>query len=218
MNQPVLKFSWPGKDRLVGDLDMVVYINGEENGHDFLYTQPFQMEVPIEGNELSIEIKHRYKDREATDFSHTIPIEENASYSCNLLGELDGSSQFFIRLSEPNKDVTDSDKVYYHNAFMGAIATMKDAFWSFAFPILGFYRGFKAENHRTLSWISGLCGFILSIIVSAMASGHTIVLGFRNFKLLEFEPFSFTDWILNLFVGGIASLWGLVRLIIEGLG
>lgn len=51
-----------------------------------------------------------------------------------------------------------------------------------------------------------------------MADKHdTIGFGLGRLTLLEYKPFSFLDWIINLLIGGISSINGLLRMLLESL-
>lgn len=47
--------------------------------------------------------------------------------------------------------------------------------------------------------------------------GDKIAFGIKNIPLLEYEPFSFTDFAINILVGGIATLLGLFSSLLKSL-
>lgn len=89
---------------------------------------------------------------------------------------------------------------------------------SFFFPVYGIYKAITDAYMRAAALIGGGIGFLLSFSVSFMADKYdTIGFGLGRFILLEYKPFSFLDWIINLLIGGISSINGLLRMLLESL-
>ena len=215
--EKILKINWEGK-KIKAIKGGILFVNGEQNRFDFVPKDPMQVEVPITGNSVEITIKliTTFRDNEIIRFSRTITLgDEDGVYSCNI--NVSDRGIFHVQISKPNKEVSAKDPIYYHSNSEKNYELLCEMGNCFCFPIYGFYKGFTNIRNRTFDLGAACVGFFFSIIFSMMAaSNHAVVsLGLGHAKLISYEPFSFTDWIINLLAGGILTLMGLLRLIFE---
>lgn len=215
MEQPILKFTWTGK-WLMRTVKMALIVNGVKR-YEFTYNEDFSVEVPISGDSLTIDVKQlSSKGKEYSRISHTFPVEPNANYSCELGGEFGNYSGLTLQLSQPNQPLKPSDPLHYKNGFFKIGSNFIKYINSYLFPVYGLGEAcFGKGSGRLLPGVLGVLGFIISMAFSFAADdGEVIVLGIKSVELLEYEPLSFTDWIINFLFGGILSLLDLISLLL----
>lgn len=207
-----LHFSWAGDDKGLNDHALCLLVNGTECVSDWDYQEGFDYDIPINGTTLAIEVKIGKKgnEKKTTHFKHEFEIEPNSNYSAALEGKCLSFTGLKLKLSKPNENVEDDTPSCYNNAPIAIL--------SFCFPIYGIFRAIRSSYNRKASIYGAAIGFILAMVFSAaIPEGYETGIGFGRTMLISFEPFSFLDWLTNLLVGGIASLRGLLYLLLDAL-
>ena len=201
MEANILHFYWVGDEKGRKATKMSLIINNEEVLSDWDYTDGFTIDVPISGSSLRIVVKIG----KTNYFDHTFHIVENADYQCELLGEAASFSGLKMKMSKPNEDIEENTMVCRRN--------LPVALLSFCFPIYGIYNSIQSAYNRTAALSGSAIGIILSLVFSSLADKGDKI----TFLGLEYEPFSFLDWIISILVGGIASLRGLLYMLLDKL-
>lgn len=209
----LLHFSWSGDEKGFKGLKepmMYLYVNGTEYVADWDYNDGFTIDIPINTDTLNIEVKIGKKDAEkkTTYFKHEFVIFSDADYSARLEGQATSFTGLNLKLSKPNADISEDTPACHRN--------LPIAMLSFCFPIYGIIDAIRSPYNRKTAIISASVGFILAMIFSAWTpEGAETGIAFGRIVLLSYEPFSFLDWIVNILVGGIASLRGFLYLLLE---
>lgn len=211
-----LHFEWDGSEEKMKKLkepELQLFVNNELCVNDWNYQDGFNIEIPISGTKLLIEIKIGKKNsgKSKSYFKHEFDIEAGTNYYALLSGNADSLMGLKLKLSKPNEIVGESDPACYNNF---PITMM-----SYCFPIYGIYTAVKASYNRIAALSGAALGLIVAFILSNAASSdyETLAFGFGKLTLFEYEPFSLVDWIINILIGGIASIRGLLYLLLEGL-
>ncbi|MBD5258523.1 MAG: hypothetical protein HDS52_07560 [Barnesiella sp.] len=208
-----LHFSWAGDKKGVkgiSDAELGVVINGNELVSGADYKNDLTVDLPISGDSLDIEIRIGKKgsEKKGLYFKHNFMIIPGADYSARLEGRASAFTGLSLKLSQPNQDVTSSTPACKINVPVALL--------SFMFPIYGIYGAIKLPYNRNAAIGGAFIGFMLALIVSAMApEGADVGIGFGKKPLVSYQPFSPLDILFNLLIGGIASLRGLLHLMVQ---
>lgn len=190
---------------------MTLYINGNECLTDWDYTDGFSLDIPLSGSTLDVEVK--IGDRGVpgrTYFQHTFAIEPGATYEAELSGNAASFSGFKVKLSRPNEVIEGNTPACRRN--------MPVAILAFCFPIYGIILAITSCYNRIASIGGAASGFLLGVIGSSLIpSGYEAGIGFGRVPLISYEPFSFLDFFFNILIGGIATINGLLRALLENL-
>jgi len=204
-----LNFTWygdaDGKDTAVMTLTV--------GGHVFdnLSVQDgFTIDIPITERyaEIKVQVAKAPGKSQSTCIKHIFEFELGKNYECKLSGSM--KKGFCLQMSDGDGYVTDDTPKLRNSLQVG--------FTSFLFPIYGIIQAIISKYNR-VGYIGGaVAGFLLATIFSASAdSDEEIGLGFGSHTLIEYEPFSFLDHLVNILIGGCASLLGLIRALVIGL-
>lgn len=211
-NQSVLHFSWEGDSKGGNDWQLSVHLNGQEVVSSN-YTEGWSSDIPLASSDRTLELKlimDRGDGRKVTLFKRSFQINPGSNYTCETEGSAKNASGLGVRFCEGDELTEGTPKVSGNKFYV--------VFMSILFPIYGIYKASTDSYMRAAALIGGAVGFILATIVSAMTDkGDTLAFGIGSMKIMEYEPFSFLDIVINLLIGGLASINGLLRLLLESL-
>ena len=167
------------------------------------YQDAWSADIPLENCSGEIDLKitvGKQGGKRTTYFNRKFSITPGVNYSCEVYGSSVG---FKARFCEG--DIVDESSPKLSGSASGIVTL------SFAFPIYGIYKAITDKYFRNKALAGAAAGFFFALIMSAMASdGDKIGFGLGHATLFEYEPFSLTDLIINLLIGGIASIRGLL--------
>lgn len=219
VSNAILHFTWEGDPKGSKGLKMNVYVDGKLattfgycRGTEVELTVPFfsSSAAPLEKEmELKCTVA---KDggREITHFKRSFNVKPDTHYACHIDGSIKKSSGLSAQFCEGEYVLGDTPKLSGNKSYI--------IMMSLFFPVYGIYKAITDTYMRAAALIGGGIGFLLGLIVSSMADKHdTIGFGLGRLTLLEYKPFSFLDWIINLLIGGISSINGLLRMLLESL-
>lgn len=209
-NRSVLHFSWEGDPSGKEEWQLGVHANGQEIATSS-YTEGWAVDIPLTDTNLELKvILDTGNGRQVTHFKRAFQLNPGSNYTCVVDGSAKNSSGLGVRFCEGDEMEEGTSKLS-GNKF-------NVVFMSLLFPVYGIYKAITDSYMRVSAIAGAAIGFLLGMILSAMTEdGDTVVLGFKSIKLLEYEPFSFLDIVINLLIGGIASINGLLRLFLESL-
>lgn len=215
-NQATLHFYWDGDDRGSDDFKLKVFVDDNEVAI-MDYQDAAEVEIPLilssysSSSDNDIELKLKVaKDggRQFTHFKRSFKVMHGKHYACSVDGSIKDTSGFGVRFCEGHSVEDETPKL---SGLKSSVAM-----WSVLCPVYGLYKAITDTYMRTTALIGGATGFLLGIITSSMADkGDSIALGLSSLKLIEYKPFSLTDFIINFLVGGISSLNGLLRMLLD---
>ncbi len=209
-NQPLLHLTWEGD--LDGKEDWVlgIHVNGQE-AVSASYTDAWTVDIPLTGSNLELKVTlDAGKGRQLTHFKRVFQLNPGSNYTCVVDGSAKNASGLGVRFCEGDEMTEDAKKLSGNKVMVG--------FLSVLFPVYGIYKGITDAYMRSVALICACAGFMLSMIMSLMTEeGDMIGFGIGHKPWFEYEPFSFLDIVINLLIGGIASINGLLRLFLESL-
>lgn len=206
-----LHFYWEGDDSKDKSCELSIILNGTLYG-PYNYNEGFVIELPIDSSKLNLEILVDGKKW----LSHQFDIENGADYSSSLTGTIYKPSGLEFAISKPGEAVEENaPKIVSGGNF-------KTAFYSFLFPVYGIYKAITNPYYRVAAIVAGSVGFFFGFIFdllsySSLKDGDKLVFGFGKAELFEYEPFSILDFLINIFVGGISTIRGLLYSLFESL-
>lgn len=210
-NQSVLRLTWEG------DLDgqenwvMGVYVNGQE-AVSTSYTDAWTVDIPLSDENLELKITvTRDNGRTITHFKRIFKINPHSNYTCVVDGSVKKASGLGVRFCEGDEMDENVSKVSGNKGMI--------VFLSVMFPAYGIYKAITDAYMRASALIGACAGFMLGMIISFMANeeGDMIGFGIGHKPWFEYEPFSFLDIVINLLIGGAASIRGLVAMMFESI-
>lgn len=179
---------------------------------DLPYQDGFTIDIPISEKytEIKVQVAKTPGKSKSTCIKHIFEFELGKNYECRLSGSMKGSKGFGLQMSDGDGYVTDDTPMCRSNLCVGVT--------SFLFPIYGIVQAFRSKYNR-VGYIGGaIAGFLLATIFSAMADpDEEIELGYGSHTLIEYEPLSFLDHLVNILIGGCATLLGLLRTVLYAL-
>lgn len=207
MTTKVLHLSWCGDEKANSDFMMKVFVNNTEVICDYLENE-WQSDISFVCDELNLKITVGKEDgKQGIWFNRKFNTATDTEYSCEVKGSQKGG--FKVKFSEGDEIKAGTPSIS---------SPIIVAFTSFLFPIYGFIVGITNKYHRREAFIAGFVGFLCAMIFSFTTEpGDKIAFGIKNIPLLEYEPFSFTDFAINILVGGIATLLGLFSSLLKSL-
>lgn len=208
-----LKFNWNGDFDGKDGVSMHLRFNGEEID-PVPYGDGCEVDIPLTQSNMYIKVETSEDDGtdRSTHFERNYQLDPTQDYECRLSGQMGKSSGLAIQMSKPGESVGEDDpKCYSRNSYIFG--------QSFLFPVYGAIMAFRAPFNRMASLWGAGCGMALATWLSYYAMKHhaVITFGIRKWELLEYKPFSMLDWIINFLIGGVASLWGVLQLLLETL-
>lgn len=213
-----LHFTWEGDPKGSEEFKMNVYVDGQlATKFDYCLGAEVDLPVPFfsftapDGKEIELKCTVA-KDggREFTHFKRSFSVKPGKHYACHIDGSIKKSSGLSAQFCEGEYVLGDTPKLSGNKSYI--------IMMSLFFPVYGIYKAITDTYMRAAALIGGGIGFLLGLIVSSMADKHdTIGFGLGRLTLLEYKPFSFLDWIINLLIGGISSINGLLRMLLESL-
>ena len=213
--QKFLNFEWVGDQKGIKGLknpEMRVFIDGVEVCR-VSYKEPVSFQVPLNSSSVAIKVNicNADKEKQLCYFKGTFSINGGKDYSCRLFGQASSFTGLKLKFSKGDSPVKDSDPVCRNSLPVSVLA--------FCFPIYGLCNAATSKYNRIAALLGTAVGLGLSTISSWMAydSDELIGFGFGQTSLMDYEPFSAADWIINLLIGGISSLRGLLYLLIDNL-
>lgn len=204
----MLHFTWEGDPKGDKRLEMTVNCNGKEIVTD-KYTEGWNVDIPLSGDKLELKLTlGKENGRKFTHFERVLGIKPGSNYSCLVEGSVRNTTGLGVRFCEGDEVSDDVPKMSGSKFGIGLLSVL--------FPVYGIYKGITDAYMRATALVCAAIGFMLGMITSMMAEeGDMISFGFGRASLFEYEPFSFTDIIINLLVGGIASIRGFLYMFLE---
>ena len=203
-NESTLSIIWHGDEE--GKDSQLLHIHvGDQTIGPVPNTEAGVYEASITGPSMAIKIETGDEKKRVTRFNRKFQFDPEKSYTCEIVCE---SSNMGIRMSNGDEELDDDAPVCRN---IGSVV-----FQSILFPIYGIGTAIYNRYNRVEGLVGAAIGFGLGTIISAMASdGDRIVLGYRSTEILEYEPFSLTDFAINLLIGGISSIRGFLDMMFQ---
>lgn len=207
MTTKVLHLSWCGDEKANSDFMMKVFVDNTEVICDY-FENGWSSDISFASDELNLKITVGKEDgKQGTWLNRKFNTATDDEYTC----EIKGSQKAGLKVK-----FSEGDEIKAGTPTISSPVTV--AFMSFLFPIYGFIVGITNKYHRKEALISGVVGFLFAMIFSFTAeSGDKIAFGIGKISILEYDPFSFTDFVINILAGGIASLRGIIYMFFESL-
>lgn len=206
----VMHFEWAGTSKGKKSWVMSVVINGNEMVEGS-YQDAWSCDIPLDGCGDEIELKIVVgisESKKQTSFKRVFSIKPSTNYYCAVSGSTQDFTGLGVKFNEGDIELDSTPTI------PGSVFGV--AFMAFLFPIYGIYKGFTLKIVRNAAFGGAIAGFFLSLIMSSMAEdGDMIGFGFGHTALFEYEPFSVTDIVINLILGGIASLRGFLYMLLD---
>lgn len=199
-----LTIDWKGNAEAKEGSLLYLTVNGQAF-EPISYKDAATMQVPLNTHapvSLKVEVMLKPGDKKITGFKNNFNPVKGENHSCQILGKLPSQSGMKVKMSNGNKPIDDSTPACYAPGYVGV--------QSFFFPVYGIIRAIRTEYNRAEALACAGIGFGLATILSCTAD--RVAFGFGRHALFEYDPFSITDILINLLIGGIASLRGLIAL------
>jgi len=206
----ILKFEWEGDAKGADSAMLIVTVN-DTPYPPFNYNVGCELEIPIAANvaEIKVEYQHAPNKRKSKAIQHTFDLESGKNYQCRLSGKIKDFSGLGLQLCPENEDIEGASVCHTDGAI---------AFISFLFPIYGIIKAISCKYNKAASLLGALIGFVFSMSFSFLAEdGDKIGFGLGHSALFEYDPFSITDITINLLIGGVSTLRGLLVLFMENI-
>lgn len=202
-SSPTLHLKWNGEVK-----QKIVYVEVNGNCTDPIASEDaVEFEFPIASNEVQLNVSTGKKSLIKSNFK----IDSDNDYWCEVSGRTKDYLGLKIQISDNQLEI-DSAPACYSDTRIGIMA--------FLFPIYGFVKAFGKYNKKA-GLIGALSGFVFSIILTsiltAISGDDTIVIAFRRWEILEYEPFSFIDFAINILMGGLLSLKQIFIIVLEAI-
>ena len=202
-----LKIEWAGADEEESKLkgsDIAICVNGAQV-YRGAYVDYVSFQTPISGDKLSIEIKIGKKEKKElhSTTNHSFKIKKDTDYTC----QIDGDQEKMTGLTMSLFETDNPDNVIVHSSPIPVFIL------SFLFPVYALYNLTK-PNNRVVGIVGAVVGYALAMILSSFVGDDEMVtLGIKSITLLEYAPFSFLDWTVNFFAGGLLSFTMILSLL-----
>ncbi|MCM1006221.1 MAG: hypothetical protein NC402_08005 [Prevotella sp.] len=202
-----LKFTWEGDAK--GKDSALLTLTVDNIAYElFNYSEgcSFSITLPQKPNdEIKIEYQKNPDSKKHTCVKGMFEFPSQEDYDCLPSGKVSRLSGLALQVC-PNMDLKGVEtKPKCRNNL--AVATA-----SFAFPIYGIYNAMRSHYNRTAVICGAAFGFGIAMLFSSIAKSHydEIGTGVGHHAIFTYDPFSVTDIIINLLIGGISSIRGLL--------
>lgn len=198
-----LTFRWTGDEKGKKGMELMMAFGNQQIG-PIRYAEEYETEIPISGGPMEIKVLCGQNGKHKTCIKHTFQFEHGKDYESRLSGKYTDISGLALQMSNGDECLEESAPACRNDLAVAMI--------SFAFPIYGIICAARSKYNRAALLNGAGIGFVLATIFSAMADDK-IGFGIGRNALFEYEPFSLTDIVINLLVGGISSVRGFLYML-----